>query len=120
MDRGYIWPSQSSYGAPILFARKKNGKLRMCTDYRALNSITRRNNFPLPRIDELLEHLAGARYFTKLDLASGYHQIRVADEDIAKTAFTTRYGHYEWLVMSFGLTNAFATFQTLMNQVLGI
>lgn len=106
LARGYIRPSISPYGAPILFARKKNGKLRICIDYRALNSLTRKNSFPLPRIDELLENPAGACYFSKLDLASGYHQIQIVEEDVPKTAFNTQYGHYEWLVMSFGLTNA--------------
>lgn len=95
LAKGYIRPSVSPYGAPILFARKKNSKLRMCIDYRALNTLTRKNNFPLPCIDELLDSLWGARYFSKLDLASGYQQICRAESDIPKTAFNTRYGHYE-------------------------
>lgn len=119
LDRGYIRPSRSPYGAPILFARKKDGRLRMCIDldYRGLNNLTKCNSFPIPRIDELLEGLTGAKFFSKLDLTAGYHQIRVREEDIEKTAFNSRYGHFAWLMMSFGMTNAPATFQGLMNDV---
>ena len=118
LAKGFIRPSVSPYGAPVLFVRKKNGTLRLCVDYRALNKITIKNRYPLPRIDDLFDRLRGAKYFTKLDLAQGYHQVRIAECDIEKTAFRTRYGHYEFVVLPFGLCNAPATFQNMMNSVL--
>lgn len=118
LEKEYVQPSKSPFGAPIIFVPKKSGRLRMCVDYRALNKATVKDRYPLPRIDDLLDRLHGAAVFSKLDLTSGFWQIRVADGDVPKTAFRTRYGSYEWRVLPFGLTNAPATFQRLMNDVL--
>ena len=117
LSKGLIRPSASPYGAPVLFARKKTGGLRMCIDYRALNKITVKNRYPLPRMDDLFDRLKGAKYFTKIDLTQGYHQIRVAETDIPKTAFRTHYGHFEFMVMPFGLCNAPASFMCLMQGI---
>ncbi|KAL0553782.1 hypothetical protein IC582_007686 [Cucumis melo] len=117
LDKGFIRPSVSPWGAPVLFVKKKDGSMRLCIDYRELNKVTVKNRYPLPRIDDLFDQLQGATVFSKIDLRLGYHQLRIKDEDVPKTAFRSRYGHYEFIVMSFGLTNAPAVFMDLMNRV---
>jgi hypothetical protein len=118
LQKGYIRPSESPAGYPVMFVKKKDGTLRQCVDYRQLNSITIKNRYPLPLISELKDRLHKAKYFTKLDLRDGYHLVRIKEGEEWKTAFRTRYGHYEYTVMPFGLTNAPATFQALVNSVL--
>ncbi|KAL4311089.1 hypothetical protein GQ457_01G031690 [Hibiscus cannabinus] len=117
LDRGFIRPSTSPWGAPILFVKKKDESLRMCIDYRQLNKMTVKNNILYPRIDDLFDQLRGASVFSKIDLRFGYYQLKVREQDVLKTAFRTRYRHYEFLVMPFGLTNAPTTFMDLMNRI---
>jgi hypothetical protein len=116
-QKGFIRESVSPWGAPILFSEKKDGGLRLCTDYRDLNNVTIKNKYPLPRIDDLFDQLRSARVFSKLDLRAGYHQLKVREEDIEKTAFVSRYGHYEYTVVPYGLTNAPGVFMNLMNKL---
>nr|GFC08131.1 putative reverse transcriptase domain-containing protein [Tanacetum cinerariifolium] len=116
-DKGFIRPSSSPWGAPVLFVKKKDGSFRMCIDYRQLNKLTVKNHYPLPRIDDLFNQLQGSSVYSKIDLQSGYHQLRVREEDVPKTAFRTRYGHYEFQVMRFGITNEPVVFMDLMNRV---
>jgi hypothetical protein len=117
LSKGFICPSSSPWGAPTLFVDKKDGSRRMCVDYRSLNEVTIKNKYPLPRIEDLFDQMRGAKVFSKIDLRSGYHQLKIRLEDIPKTAFTSRYALYEFTVMSFGLTNALAYFMYLMNKV---
>src|SRR4051812_35448771 len=117
LEKGYIRLSSSPWGAPVLLVEKKDGSLRMVVDYRSLNEVTIKNKYPLPMINALFDQLEGARVFSKIDLRSGYHQLKIRKEDIPKTAFTMRYGLYEYTVMSFGLTNAPAYFMNMMNKV---
>ena len=117
LDKGFIRPSTSPWGASFLFAKKKGKTLRMCIDYRQLNRVMIKNRYPLPRIDDLFDQLRGARVYSKIDLRTGYHQLRVRDTDIPKTEFRMRYGHFEVTVMPFGLTNTPAAFMDLMHRI---
>jgi hypothetical protein len=117
LDKGYIHLSSSPWGCPALFMKKKDQSLRLCIDYRPLNAVTIKNKYPLPRIDILFDQLIGAKIFSKVDLRLGYHQIKIHPEDVPKTALSTRYVLYEYLVMSFGLTNVPSQFMYLMNSV---
>jgi hypothetical protein len=117
LKKGLIWPSSSPWGCPAMFVKKKDESLRMCVDYRPLNVVTIKNKYPLPRIDILFDQLSKAKVFSNIHLRSGYHQIKIHPEDIPKTTFSTRYGLFEYLVMSFRLTNAPAHFMYLMNSI---
>ncbi|MCO5578029.1 hypothetical protein L7F22_031867 [Adiantum nelumboides] len=117
IEQRFIGPSTSPWGARVLFQKKKDGSLRLCIDYHGLNQVTVKNKYPIPRIDELLDRLHGSKIFTKIDLRSGYYQIRIKESNIPRTAFNTRYGHYEFTMMYFGLTNAPASFNRLMQDI---
>ena len=116
-DKGFIRPSTSPWGALILFAKKKDKTLRLCIDYRQLNRVTVKNQYPLPRIDDLYDQLKGARVYSKINLCIGYHRLRVRENNIPKTTFRTWYGHFEFIVMPFGLMNALEAFIDLMHRV---
>ncbi|GKB01109.1 putative reverse transcriptase domain-containing protein [Tanacetum coccineum] len=118
LEKGFIRLSSSPWGASVLFVKKKDGTFRMCIDYRELNKLTVKNRYPLPRIDDLFDQLQCSSVYSKIDLRTGYHQLRIREEDIPITTFRTRYGHYEFQVMPFGLTNAPAVFMDLMNRPL--
>jgi len=117
LEKQFIRPSVSPWGALVLLVKKKDGSMRLCVDYRQLNKVTIKNRYPLPRIDDLMDQLVGGEVFSKIDLRSTYHQIRVKAEDVSKTAFRTRYGHYEYFVMPFGVTNASGVFMEYMNRI---
>ena len=117
LDKEYIRPSVSPWGAPVLFVKKKDGTLRLCIDYRQLKKMTINNKYPLPRINDMFDQVGGAKIFSKLDLRSSYHQVWIKDEDINKTTFQTRYGHYKFVVIPFGLTNTPTTFMCLVNSI---
>jgi hypothetical protein len=117
LGKGYIKPNTSPWAAPMLFVEKKDGTKRMCIDYKSLNEVTIKNKYHLPRIEDLFDQLRGAGVFSKIDLRSGYHQLKIRPSDIPKTTFITKYGLYEYTVMSFGLTNVLAFFLYLMNSV---
>ena len=117
LDKVFIRPSTSPWGAPVLFAKKKDETLRLCIDYRHLNRVTIKNRYPLPKIDDLFDQLRGARVYSKIDLHIGYHQLRVREANILKTTFRTRYRHFEFTVMPFGLMNALVAFMDLMHRV---
>ena len=117
MDKGFIRPSTSPWGASVLIAKKRGKALRLCIGYRRLNRVTIKNRYPLPRIDDLFDQLRGARVYSKIDLRTGYRQLRVRDTDIPKTAFRTRFAHFEFTVMPFGLRNVLAAFMDLMHRM---
>ena len=117
LEKKFIRPSASPWGAPMLLVKKKDGSSQLCVDYRKLNKLTIKNKYPLPRIDDLLDQLRGAVVFSKIDLRSGYHQILVKSEDVQKKTFRSRYGHYEYVVMPFGVTNTPAVFMDYMNHI---
>ena len=117
LDKDFIRSRTSPWGAPVLFANKKDKTLRLCIEYRQLNTVTIKNQYPLPRIDDLFDQLKGAQVYSKIDLRTGYHRLRIRKADIPKTVFRTRYGHFEFIVMPFGLTNAPAEFMDLMHKV---